>query len=139
MFSCLSVISRSKRGASDVPPPFGVHSLSFSCSFRQNSCKITKLAYILWELALPQENPGSANVSVRDGGSPYKTVVLALRPTMRVSPVPALPPPFPDIFQLVQLRPHIKTCSLCNPYCQRVGMWIQIEMVSCFEYNFEIL
>ena len=37
-----------------VPP--GVQILSFSCSFRQNN----RLAHPLWELAPPQENPGSA-------------------------------------------------------------------------------
>ena len=43
------------RGAPGTRPPLGVQILSFSCSFWQKN----RLAHPLWELAPPQENPGS--------------------------------------------------------------------------------
>ena len=45
------------KGARGMRTPLGVQILSFSCSFRPKMCKIIPL----WELALPQENPGSSS------------------------------------------------------------------------------
>ena len=49
--------SGGSKGAPGAPPSLpGVQILSFPCSFRPKN----RLVHPLWELAPPQENPGSA-------------------------------------------------------------------------------